>query len=152
MKLLTKNSLTLLSLTLFLFLFGVIAFYYLLRLEVDRNINNELDKRKSNIINQIAYDQSFINITPFQNEKIRIAPLKNSVKHYSTYYDTLIFNKSENRYEAFRQHGFVMNFDNQKYYIQIFKSLEETDKLIIRIFLIMTILIIAIIIILKVER
>jgi len=147
MKLLTKNSLTLLSLTLFVFLFGVIAFYYLLRLEVDQNINNEMDKRKANIINQIAYDQSFINITPFQNEKIRIAPIKNNIKHYTTSYDTLIFNKSEKRFVAFRQHGFVMDFDNQKYYVQVFKSLEETDNLIIRIFLTMSILIIAIIVI-----
>ena len=147
MKLLTKNSLSLLSLSLFVFLFGIIAFYYLLRLEVDQNINNELDKRKSNIINQIVYDQSIKNITPFQNERIRISPIKNAVNHYSTYYDTLIFNQTEKRFEPFRQHGFMTYYNSQKYYIQIFKSLEETDNLIIRIFLIMTLLFLAIIII-----
>ena len=146
MKLLTKNSLNLLSLTLFVFLFGIIAFYYLLRLEVDKSINRELDKRKFNIINQLTHDKSFKNLTPFQNEKIRISAIKNTATHTSTYYDTLIFDQSLKSIVAFRQYGFVTNFNNQKYYIQIFKSLEETDNLIVRIFLIMTLLVIAIII------
>jgi len=145
MKLLTKNSLTLLSLTLFVFLFGIIAFYYLLRLEVDQSINREFEKRKSNIINQVVYDQTFKNITPFQNEKIRITEIKNISNHGPVFYDTLIFDQSDKKLEAFRQHGFVININHQNYYIQIFKSLEETDNLIIRIFLIMTFLVLAII-------
>lgn len=146
MKLLTKNSLSLLSLTLFVFLFGIIAFYYLLRLEVDQSINRELDKRQSNIINQLIVERSFKNLTPFQNEKIRVTAIKNGANHVPVYYDTLIFNQLDKKFEAYRQHGFVMGINNQKYYIQIFKSLEETDNLIVRIFLIMTFLVIAILI------
>lgn len=145
MKLLTKNSLTLLSLTLFVFLFGIIAFYYLLRLEVDESINREFEKRKSNIINQVGYEQSFKNLTPFQNEKIRISEITHVANHVPILYDTLIFDKNEKRFIAFRQYGFVLNVNHQNYYIQIFKSLEETDNLIVRIFLIMTFLVIAII-------
>ena len=145
MKLLTKNSLTLLSLTLFVFLFGIIAFYYLLRLEVDESINREFEKRKSNIINQVGYEQSFKNLTPFQNEKIRISEITHVTNHVPILFDTLIFDKSEKRFVAFRQYGFVLNVNHQNYYIQIFKSLEETDNLIVRIFLIMTFLVIAII-------
>lgn len=146
MKLLTKNSLALLSLTLFVFLFGIIAFYYLLRLEVDKSINRELDKRQSNIINQLIYDQSLKNITPFQNEKIRITAFKNAANPAPIYYDTLIFDQLDKKFVAYRQHGFVTAVNNQKYHIQIFKSLEETDNLIVRIFLIMTFLVIAILI------
>ena len=146
MKLLTKNSLSLLSLTLFVFLFGIIAFYYLLRLEVDSSINKELEKRQSNIINQLIVERSFKNLTPFQNEKIRVTVIKNAVNPHPVYYDTLIFNQLDKRFVAYRQHGFVMGINNQEYYIQIFKSLEETDNLIVRIFLIMTFLVIAILI------
>ena len=145
MKLLTKNSLTLLSLTLFVFLFGIIAFYYFLRLEVDQSINREFEKRKSNIINQVVYEQTFKNLTPFQNEKIRISEIKNLANHGPVLYDTLIFDQSEKKFEAFRQYGFVLNINHQNYYIQIFKSLEETDNLIVRIFLIMALLVIVII-------
>ena len=147
MKLLTKNSLSLLSLTLFVFLFGIIAFYYLLRLEVDQSINSGLEKRKTNIINQLTYDQSVKSITPFQNEKIRISAITNVEKYPSRYYDTLIYNQSEKKFEPFRQRGFVVDVSKHKYYIQIFKSLEETDNLIVRIFLIMTLLVIPFIII-----
>ena len=146
MKLLTKNSLTLLSLTLFVFLVGIMAFYYLLRLEVDQSINRELDKRQSNIINQLIYEQSFKNLTPFQNEKIRVAAVKNIANIVTINYDTLIYDQLDKKFVAYRQHGFVMAIRNQKYYIQIFKSLEETDNLIVRIFLIMTLLLIGIII------
>jgi len=142
MKLLTKNSLSLLSLTLFAFLFGIIAFYYLLRVEVDKSINSELEKRKTNIISQLTYDQSVKSITPFQNEKIRLSAIKNVENYPSRYYDTLIYNQSEKKFEPFRQRGFVVDVSNHKYYIQIFKSLEETDNLIVRIFLIMTLLVI----------
>lgn len=136
MKLLTKNSLNLLSLTLFVFLFGIIGFYELLRSEVDRSINKELDKRETNIINQVNHEQSLKNILPYQNEDIIITAIKDESNPAPAYYDTLLFDNSVNKLIAFRQHNFVLKLNDQKYQIRIFKSLEESDNLIIRIFLI----------------
>ena len=136
MKLLTKNSLNLLSLTLFVFLFGIIGFYELLRSEVDRSINKELDKRETSIINQVNHEQSLKNILPYQNEDIIITAIKDESNPAPAYYDTLLFDNSVNKLIAFRQHNFVLKLNDQKYQIRIFKSLEESDNLIIRIFLI----------------
>ena len=44
MKLLTKTSLNYLSVSIFVFLIGTIAFYYLLRYQVNQNVNIELVK------------------------------------------------------------------------------------------------------------
>ncbi|MCX6230079.1 MAG: HAMP domain-containing sensor histidine kinase [Bacteroidetes bacterium] len=146
MKLLTKTSLNYLSVTLFVFMFGTIAFYYLLRNQVNQNINIELEKRKSSIINQLLSAHSSVVTPPNQNEKVVISLLNEMNAPKLNFYDTVFYEPSQRKYVPFRQLGFVADFNHTQYYIQIYKSLEETDNLIVRIFLIMTILVFLIII------
>jgi len=146
MKLLTKTTLNYLSVTLFVFLFGIIAFYYQLRHQVNQNIKIELEKRKSSIINQLLSAHSSVVTPPNQNEKVIISLLKEVPSPQLSFYDTLFYDYTAKKYVPFRQLGFVASFNHTDYYIQIFKSLEETDNLIVRIFLIMAVLVILIII------
>lgn len=145
MRLLTKTTLNLLSISLFIFLFGVVAFYYSLRIQVNRNINQEMEKRKLSIISELESAHSANKPPVNQNEIVLISPL-DQVKPRDSYSDTLIYNQAEKRYQIFRQKGFVQKIDNREYYIQIFKSLEETDNLIVRIVIIMTIMVFMLII------
>jgi signal transduction histidine kinase len=112
---------------------------------MDRSINKELVNRETSIINQVNQEQSLKNIIPGQNEDILITAIKNESDTASANYDTLLFDASIKKFIAYRQHGFVLKLDDQKYHIRIFKSLEETDNLIIRIFLITAFLVIAMI-------
>ncbi len=145
MRLLTKTTLNLLSISLFIYLFGIIAFYYSLRIQVDSNVNKEMEKRKSSIIRQMEEAHTSVTQPPSRNEIVLIKPVESSA--YSDYYrDTLIYNNEEQRYQLFRQLGFNEKINNQNYSIQIFKSLEETDTLIIRIITTMTVLIVLLII------
>ena len=146
MKLLTKTSLNYLSVTLFVFMFATIAFYYLLRHQVNQNINIELEKRKTSILNQLLSAHADVYSPPNQNEKVIFTPLKTINAPQLNFYDTLLFEFHDKKYVPFRQLGFVANFNNTAYYIQIFKSMEETDNLIVRIFISMTLLVILIII------
>ena len=145
MRLLTKITLNLLAISIFVFLFGMVAFYFVLRQQVDRNINHELEKRKMSISRELDSAHSSIKQPSNLNEKVLITPLAKPMKALSLS-DTLLFNQEDNRYSLYRQLGFVKEVNNQPYYIQIFKSLEETDLLIVRIVFIMNILIILIII------
>ena len=145
MRLLTKTTLNLLSISLFIYLFGMIAFYYSLRIQVDGNINREMDKRKSSIVRQMEEAHSSVAQPPNRNEMILVTPVERDWSA-DRYTDTLIFNKEEHRYELYRQFGFHEKVNNQNYFIQIFKSLEETDTLIVRIITTMTVLIILLII------
>lgn len=145
MRLLTKISLNLLSISLFIFLFGMVAFYYVLRQQVDQNINRELEKRKTSINKELDAVHSSANKTVTPSEKVLITPL-NQPRPAARYSDTLLFNQDENRYSLYRQLGFVKTINDQAYYIQIFKPLEETDRLIIRIIIMMNILMVVIII------
>lgn len=148
MKLLTKTNLNFLTISLFIFMFGVGTFYYLLRYQVNENINYELEKRKHGITNQLgsAHSSNKEPINP--NEQIIVKPYFAESNNISSYSDTVLYDSETQRYVPYRKLGFITNFNNQSYYIQIFKSLEETDMLIVRIFLITTILIILMIIIL----
>ncbi|MBC8344085.1 MAG: HAMP domain-containing histidine kinase [Bacteroidetes bacterium] len=146
MKLQTKTSLNFLTFTLFVFLLGIIAFYFLLRLQVNQNINVELEKRKNNILEEISSVSSGTKLPPNHNEKILMNKIQDGSYPEMYYGDTIIFDHGKQKFTPYRQLGFEAEFNDQQYYIQIFKSLEETDNLIIRIFLIMTVLVILIII------
>ncbi len=145
MRLLTKTTLNLLSISLFIYLFGVIAFYYSLRIQVDNNVNNEMEKRKQSIIRQMEEVHTSNTQPPTRNEMVVISPVE-TAGLADTYADTLIFNGDEKRYQLYRQLGFTETVNNQNYYIRIYKSLEETDRLIVRIIMIMTILVILLIV------
>lgn len=133
------------AISIFVFMFGMVAFYYVLRQQVDHNINLELQRRKMSISKELDSVHSSASQPANLNEKVQINPLDRPMPQISIK-DTILFNPDENRYSLYRELGFVKTVGNKAYYIQIFKSLEETDRLIIRIVLAMTGLIFLIII------
>jgi len=145
LRLLNKITLNLLSISLFIFLFGMVAFYYVLREQVDQNINLELEKREKSINKELDSVHSTTNPTVNLSEKVLIT-LLDKPRPLVSFSDTLLFNPDENKYAIYRQLGFVKNIGDQSYFIQIFKPLEETDRLIVRIVMMMNLLIIIIII------
>lgn len=134
-----------LSISLFIYLFGVIGFYYSLRVQVDNNVNKEMEKRKLSIVRQMEVAHSSVNQPPSRNEIVLVTPVEKAGSS-DRFNDTLIYNKEEQRYQLFRQLGFNEKVNDQVYYIRIFKSLEETDTLIVRIISIMTMLVVLLII------
>ena len=144
MRLLNKITLNLLAITLFIFLIGMVAFYYMLRQQVDQNINQELKKREMSISKEFDAAHSSVNQLVNLNDTVIITAL-NQPRPPETFSDTLLFNPETNSYALFRQLGFIKTIHNRDYYIQIFKPLEETDRLIIRIVIIMNLLVILII-------
>jgi len=144
LRLLNKITLNLLAITLFIFLIGMVAFYYMLRQQVDQNINQELKKREMSISKEFDTAHSSVNQSVNLSDTVIITPL-NQPRLIESFSDTLLFNPETNSYALFRQLGFVKTIHNRNYYIRIFKPLEETDRLIIRIVIIMNLLVILII-------
>ena len=145
MKLLTKISLNFLSISLFIFLVGLIAFYFLLRQQVTQNINVELQKRQTNILNELNSAHSAAATPTDFEKKVEITPIPGKQNPVEGYSDTLIVNEKEGTYTAYRQLQFVSKINGQKFLIKIFKSHAETDNLIVRIILSMTLLVVALI-------
>ena len=145
MKLLTKISLNFLSISLFIFLVGLIAFYFLLRQQVTQNINVELQKRQTNILNELNSAHSATTTPTDFEKKVEITPIPAKQTPVEGYSDTLIVNEKKGTYTAYRQLQFVSEINGQKFLIKIFKSHAETDNLIVRIILSMTLLVVALI-------
>lgn len=145
MRLLNKITLNLLAISLFSFLMGMMVFYFMLRQQVDQNINLELSKRAlsiSKIFDDAHHSSSSQTVN--LSDTIIITPITQP-RVAERFSDTLLLNPETNKYSIYRQHGFVKTIHNQDYYIQIFKPLEETDRLIIRIVILMNILVVMII-------
>ncbi|WP_346861324.1 HAMP domain-containing sensor histidine kinase [uncultured Draconibacterium sp.] len=145
MKLLTKISLNFLSISLFIFLVGLIVFYFVLRQQVNENINIELEKRQTSIQNQMHSAHGAPSAPSGIEQKIVIEPISGEMLPQKSYSDTLIFDTETNRYIAYRQLQFITEINQQKYLVKIFKSHAETDNLIVRIILLMTVLVVALI-------
>ncbi len=144
MRLLNKITLNLLAISLFVFLIGMMAFYYILRKQVDQNINLELQNRASSITKEFDAAHSYANQLSNMSDTIIITPLKNFQKA-EKFSDTLLLNPETKKYVLYREHGFVNSIHGQNYYIQIFKPLEESDRLIVRIVMVMNLLVMMII-------
>ncbi|WP_303923833.1 HAMP domain-containing sensor histidine kinase [Draconibacterium sediminis] len=146
MKLLTKISLNFLSISLFIFLVGLIAFYFLLRQQVNQNINVELQKRQTSILNELKSAHSAATTPTDFEKKVEITPIPANQTPFEGYSDTLIVNNETGAYTAYRQLQFVSEIGGQKYLVRIFKSHAETDNLMVRIILSMTLLVVALIV------
>jgi signal transduction histidine kinase len=146
LKLLTKTNLNFLSISLFIFLIGIFVFYYILRQQVYSNVNLELTKRKTSIIHQFDSSYFTAKIPERISEQIIIKQIDKRAHVTAGYSDTLIFNKLEKRHKVYRQLQFTTIYMGHNYHLRIFKSLEESDQLIVSIFLAMTVLVFVIII------
>jgi signal transduction histidine kinase len=150
MKLSTKTSLNFLSVALFTFLFGIIAFYYSLRYQVDKYINLELNKAKISFLNQADRLEEFPSLTFGACQLMTHKKITQIKENTNLFTDTLIFDENSKRFKPYRLMTFTTKIKDQAYEIQMLRTLEETDILIINIFLFMTILVILLIAILLV--
>ncbi|HYQ56472.1 MAG TPA: hypothetical protein VEP89_03915, partial [Draconibacterium sp.] len=141
MKLLTKISLNFLSISLFIFLTGLVAFYFVLRQQVNQNINVELQKRQTSILNELKSAHSAATTPTDFEKKVEITPIPANLNPVEGYSDTLIVDNETGAYTAYRQLQFVSEIGGQKYLVKIFKSHAETDNLMVRIILSMTLLV-----------
>ena len=145
MKLLTKISLNFLSISLFIFLTGLVVFYFVLRQQVNQNINVELQKRQTSIQNELKSAHSAATAPTDFDKKVEITPIPANRIPTEGYSDTLIVDNKTGTYTAYRQLQFVSEINGQKFLVKIFKSHAETDNLIVRIILLMTFLVVALI-------
>lgn len=148
MKLITKTSLNFLSTSIFVFLLGIVGFYYLLRDQVNQNINQELELKVEQMISQISSAHNTGKIEVKQSEIVIFRQIQHKEKVQLGFGDTIVFNQQKNAYEYYRYYGYVLSLNNNFFFIQILKPLRESDNLIVRITLATTVLILLIIFVL----
>lgn len=123
----------------------MIVFYFVLRQQVNQNINVELQKRQASIQNELNSAHALPTLPTDFDKKVEITPLTNNITALEGYSDTLIIDNKTGSYAAYRQLQFITEVNGQKFLVKIFKSHAETDNLIVRIILSITLLVVALI-------
>jgi signal transduction histidine kinase len=134
MKLLTKTTLYFITVSLFVFLLGGIAFYQLVRNSIRKNVDEELQNQMHLLISEMKSRQTDPESVPvFFGETVRFEKVDAPRHPYSAYSDTILHHSYKNQYEAHRSLSFYMQKGKHIYKVFLYKSLTEVNALIERL-------------------
>ncbi len=132
MKLLSKTSLLIITVSIFIFMIGNVVFFYTLKHMINKHVNNELFFRMHKIKEEIEKKGINGNNVCFSNEiTIERISSKKIIKPKTC--DTVLYNSIQKKYIPYKSLKFVYTYQNKNYLITIYKSLLSSNKLIEKI-------------------
>lgn len=138
MKLLTKTSLIIITVSLFVFFISGIFFYKLSKSLIQKNVESEL----LSIFSEITTNINNVNIEELNKLyeiDITKIPLKENIDYNKiSYSDTIVYNQFQNQYKPVSEIEGYVQAGNGIYKIRIYKSLIEPIYLIEKITLALT--------------
>ena len=142
MKLLTKSSLLIATLSLFLFfIMGVIFFQVLKNISIS-DLNRELGDLKELVEDYMEDYES----TPFKTlpgiDSLLVQAVERPVQSGDVFGDTLMLDRKDHQFRTYRYIQFVTEKEHSFYLVKIYKSTTPTDKLVERVTLMMTLMVI----------
>jgi len=142
MKLLTKSTLYIATLSLFLFfIMGVIFFQVLKNMSIS-DLNRELDDLKEVVdVSLNDYWGTQVGTLP-GIDSLSVTEAENGIHLESSYGDTLKFDMKTEQYRTYRYLQYFTNKDGRIYRVRIYKSTTPTDKLVERVTLMITLMVI----------
>jgi signal transduction histidine kinase len=142
MKLLTKSTLLIATLSLFLFfIMGIIFFQVLKNISIS-GLNRELGDLKELVVENLK-DDGKEGFEPMPGiDSISVLLLDRKINQGNLFRDTLMFDRKDEQYKTFRYLQFETAWDGRDYQIKIFKSTNPTDLLVERVTLMMTLMVI----------
>ncbi len=144
MNLLTKTTLYFITVSLFVFFLGGIVVYQLIKVLETSKVNSELIGQ----MHKFSYDlaQSKVNLynaVIISGGLVELHPSVNIQEPVVQFKDTLIYDNIQKKYIPYRELSFY-TADNQKqlYHVHFYKSLIESDFLIEKVAMIVTLMVI----------
>jgi len=142
MKLLTKSSLLIATFSLFLFfIMGVIFFQVLKNISIS-SLNRELGDLKELVEDSLEDNES----DPFRTlpgiDSLWVQAVERAEQGGEFFGDTLMLDKKDMQFRTYRYLQFVTEKEHKLYKVIIYKSTTPTDKLVERVTLMMTLMVI----------
>ncbi len=132
MKLLSKTSLLIITVSIFIFMIGNVVFFYTLKHMINKHVNNELFFRMHKIKEEIEKKGINGNNVCFSNEiTIERINSKKIIKPKTC--DTVLYNSIQKKYIPYKSLKFVYTYQNKNYLITIYHALLLLNKLIVKI-------------------
>lgn len=135
MRLLTKTSLLIITVSIIIFFIWNIVFFQIARHMIMKQVDSELNTLMHNVMKSLKTEQVVTNSLHI----LGIVDIQHADYNYRqmpVYSDTLIYNKFQKKYIPHRLLTFTYHNATQNYLIRIQKSLLETDLVIEKITLV----------------
>lgn len=146
MKLLTKTSLIILTVALFIFFLGGVGFYKVIQSMIVNQVDKELQIQMQNIVGELNSKNLPKNAVIVTENKISIKPVPQDYHIDQTYRDTLLYDQVQQRNIPYRQlahHAFI---GNTNYEIILSQSMLEAESLVEQVVITMTLMLLSLII------
>ena len=140
MKLLTKTTLIIVTISLFIFFFGGIGFYYVIRSTINQQVDKELKTEMNDLIFNLQQNPGLPIDYFVRPNKVEIVTIPLNPHTISTFKDTILYNNSSKLYMLFRSYSSNTYINDKNYRISVFKSTLSTDELIENIILTFTLM------------
>lgn len=145
MKLLTKSTLLIATLSLFLFFIMGIIFFQVLKNISLSGLNRELGDLKELMVD-ILRENRGEGLERFETlpgiDSLTVWQLDREVHEGDLFGDTLMFDSKEEQYKTYRYLQFEEDLEGLGYQVKIYKSTNPTDLLVERVTLMMTLMVI----------
>jgi len=142
MKLLTKSTLLIATLSLFLFFFMGVIFFQVLKNMSISDLNRELADLKEIVVGYLEeYKADEFNSLP-GIDSLSVQAIGRTDQAVEVLGDTLMYDSKDGQFKTFRYIQFETESKEEFYQVRIFKSTNPTDKLVERVTLLMTLMVI----------
>jgi len=145
MKLLNKTSLIIVTVALFIFFLGGIAFYKIIQTMIIEQVDHELVHQQTNIINELNSFQQMDNVYLLTENRVQIKKLESNIHIEEVIVDTVMYDKVEKLYVPYRMLRFHTHIGGNNFKISIYRSMLEAENLIEQIVITMTLMMITLI-------
>jgi len=129
MKLLTKTSLLIITVSIFIFFIGNIVFFQVTKYEIQEQVNTELTSVMHRVMKQIRKDSSFKGVD-LVSDIVKIKEVPVEFVKVPQFSDTLIFDQIRQKYTPHRSLIVTLAYNDKNYKIEIYKSLMASNVLI----------------------
>ena len=142
MKLLTKSTLLIATLSLFLFfIMGIIFFQVLKNISIS-GLNRELGDLKELVVDHLKGGRGEQLEALPGIDSLYVLQLDRPISEGDLFSDTLMFDLKDEQYKTFRYLQFETEMEGRAYLVKIYKSTNPTDLLVERVTLMMTLMVI----------
>ena len=142
MKLLTKSTLLIATLSLFLFfIMGIIFFQVLKNISIS-DLNRELGDLKEVVVGYMKDEQGKELKELPGIDSLSVRKLERASGAGDLFSDTLMFDSNDEQYKTYRYIQFEMETEGRSFLVKIYKSTNPTDLLVERVTLMITLMVI----------
>jgi len=140
MKLLNKTSLIIVTVALFIFFLGGIAFYKIIQSMIIQQVDRELVVQQSNIVKELLSIRNIDDTFIITENKIQIERMEADYHIKELFADTVLFDNKEKLYFPYRLLQFHTIIGQNNFKISIFRSMLEAENLIEQIVITMAVM------------